>query len=439
MTTALQHGLAPTRTVLPNVAVVIAKRSTISPAVTISASFRAGNVCDPPDKVGLAYFLSRVIDRGTDERDAESIAEALDSRGVVLNATVTRHTFTLSCNALAEDFEPILELIADISRRPTMPEVEIATRRGEIVTSIRQDEDTPAVMAVEGLLNLLYPDGHPYGRRSKGTVGSLERIDRPGLQEFHRRYFSPSGLSLVIVGDVEIERAGEVAARVFGDWEGAAVDLPVLPPVPVPALRRELAIAMMNKAQADIAYGFPTLTRSDPAYYAFSVMNNVLGQYGLGGRLGDNIRERQGMAYYVFSAFDATVAPGPLIVRAGVNPLNVERAIEAIDTELARLAADGVTEGELADAKQYLIGSMPRTLETNAGIAAFLQAEEYFSLGLDHDLRLPGLLAAVTLDQANEVARRFLVPQRAAVVVAGPYEARKSQGAGAQAASKAHP
>jgi zinc protease len=179
---------------------------------------------------------------------------------------------------------------------------------------------------------------------------------------------------------------------------------------------------MMNKAQADIAYGFTTIVRSDPRYYACTLMNNALGQYGIGGRLGDSIRERQGMAYYVFSSFDANVVEGPLVVRAGVNPLNVERALGSIDEEIRRMASDGLTADELADCKQYLIGSIPRLLETNGAIATFLQTAEFFGLGLDHDLRLPALLESVTLDEVNAAARATLDADRASVVVAGPYK-----------------
>jgi len=151
-------------------------------------------------------------------------------------------------------------------------------------------------------------------------------------------------------------------------------------------------------------------------------MNNVLGQYALGGRLGDSIRERQGMAYYVFSAFEPNVGQGPLVIRAGVNPANVDRAIASIDDEVRRMAADGLTPDELTASKRYLTGSMPRMLETNAGIATFLLTCEQFGLGMDHDVQLPGLLNAVTLAQANEVAQRFLVPERATIAIAGPYE-----------------
>ena len=127
------------------------------------------------------------------------------------------------------------------------------------------------------------------------------------------------------------------------------------------------------------------------------------------------------MAYYTFSSLDASLAPGPLVVRAGVSPANVQRAVTSIDLELSRFAAEGPTDRELAESKQYLIGSMPRTLETNAGIATFLQTAELFGLGLDYDLRLPALLGEVSRDQVHEAARATLDPSRATVVVAGPY------------------
>jgi zinc protease len=178
---------------------------------------------------------------------------------------------------------------------------------------------------------------------------------------------------------------------------------------------------MMNKAQTDIAYGFTSITRHDPAYYAFSLMNNVLGQYALGGRLGDSIRERQGMAYYCSSMFEASIIPGPMMVRAGVSAANVQRAVSSIDAELRAVGRDGVTPKELTESRQYLIGSMPRALETNAGIAQFLQNAEFFGLGSDYDRRLPALLGAVTLEDVREAASR-LDPERATIVVAGPYD-----------------
>jgi zinc protease len=306
--------------------------------------------------------------------------------------------------------------------QPAFPDQEIETRKGEVLTAIRQDEDNPAAMAMQALFTMLYPNQHPYGRPSKGSAESVSRIERKHLVDFHEARFAPSTTTVVIVGDVDCGRAVAAAERVFGTWRKPPVDEIALPHPTAAGSRQERVIPMMNKAQADIGYGFTTIVRSDPRYYAFTLMNNALGQYGIGGRLGDSIRERQGMAYYVFSSFDANVVEGPLIVRAGVNPANVDRAIGSIDDEMRRMAAEGMTRDELADCKQYLIGSIPRLLETNGAIATFLQTTEFFGLGLDHDLRLPSLLDAVTLEDVNAAARQTLDVNRAALVVAGPYQ-----------------
>lgn len=421
MTVAAHRGLSPVRTVLDNGAVVIAKQSQTTPAVTVYAAFDAGTVYDPPHLSGLAHFVSRTIDRGTATRPAETIADELDRRGVSLATSVNRHVLSLVCTCLVDDLDPILQILADIVMHPVFPENEITTRRAEIITLIRQDDDNPAVVAMEGFLAELYGSSHGYGRRPRGTVDSAEAIDRDALQQFHTARFGPASLSLVIVGDIEPVGAVEAARAAFGEWRAPSSDIVELPAAPPPWARRVRVVPMMNKAQADVAYGFTSIRRSDSDYYAFWLMNNILGQYSLGGRLGGSIRERQGMAYYAFSSLDANVIPGPLTIRAGVSPANVERAVASIDDELSRLAADGPTDAEMAESKQYLIGSMPRTLETNVGIATFLQTAEFFGLGVDYDVRVPGLLTAITRDEVHEAARRTLRPAQATVVVAGPY------------------
>ena len=420
MTPVAAAGLSPVRHALANGVVLLTEHTATHPAVTIYATLDAGNLHDPGSSLGLANFVARVIDRGTESRSPDEIAEALDGRGVSLTTGVTRHLLSLSCTCLSEDIEAIVSLVADVIRRPSFPPDQVEKRRTAIVTALRQDQDSPAVVATEGLMALLYQGGHPYGRAGRGTVASVEAISRNDLVTFHRRRATPDGLRLVVVGDVEPARVEDLVDRVFGDWRAEAAGVVVPPRVSPAPERRETRHVIAGKPQADIAYGFTTITRDDPRYYALTLMNNVLGQYALGGRLGDNIRERQGMAYYVFSSFDANVAEGPLVVRAGVSPANVDRTLAAIDEEIAKMGRDGVTAAELADSCRYLVGSMPRVLETNAGIASFLHDAEYFGLGLDFDRRLPGLLERVTLDEVNETAATFLTPDRAAIAVAGP-------------------
>ena len=420
MTPATASGLSPVRASLDNGAVLIVQEASATPAVSINATFFAGSLYEPDHLTGLAYLTGRVIDRGTERRDADAIAEELDDRGVSLRVVTTRHTMTLSCTCLTEDFEDVLAIVTDVARRPTFPDAELAKRRAESITAVRQDEDNPAVRAVETLSELLYGREHPYGRRAKGCIETLERIDREAIAGFHARHVRPAVLSLVVVGDVEAGRAIDRASAELEGWTGAPAGPVVVPPPATAAVRRLCRNSMPGKTQSDIAYGFTTISRLDPRHYAYWMMNNILGQFGLGGRLADNIRERQGMAYYAFSSFDPTFGEGPLVVRAGVDPNNVERAIEAIDFEVGQLGEMGPTPVEVEETRAYLIGSISRLLETNSSIAGFLQSCEHYGLGLDYDRRLPGLLEAVTIDEIRSAATDVLHPDRAAVAIAGP-------------------
>jgi zinc protease len=420
VTVTLTRGLSPIRTVLGNGAVVIVQETSTTPAVTINATIRAGGVHEPRSLPGLAFLAGRVLDRGTERRSGAVIAEELDDCGVALRIASSRHMMSVSCTCLSEDFEQVLAIALDVVRHPVFPEQEVAKRKAECVAALRQDEDNPGARALEALFELLYGTTHPYGRRAKGTLESIERMTRADLVAFHEERVSPAAVSVAIVGHVKPEHALERAALELGDWSGSVAADPALPSPPGQPSRRRRVIQMPGKSQSDIAYGFVAIPRLDPRFYAYWVMNNILGEFGLGGRLADNIRERQGMAYYAFSAFDPSIGHGPLVVRAGVDPVNVDRALGAIDLEVGRMGTEGPTAQELAETQQYLIGSIPRTLETNAGIASFLQSEELFGLGLDYDQRLPNYLRGVTLEQVRAAAGEILHPDRAAVAVAGP-------------------
>ena len=413
--------LNPVRCTLANGITILAKETRTTPAVTILAGVRGGAYYDPPGREGTAALVARVLDRGTETRSAEAIADELDGRGASLSVMAGRHQITVSATCLAEDFDTIFELVADVVQRPRFDEDEVRTRRAELVTSILQDEDDPAAVSVDHLMSRLFAD-HPYGRRARGTIATVSQIGRDDLVKFHHDWISPSGTILVVVGDVDPDYVARAAAKFFESWaltrrhEEPVVDMAHR------TTRQLVAVPMMNKAQADIAYGFVGMRRADPDYYAAWVMNNALGQYALGGRLGDSIREKQGMAYYVYSSLDPSLAAGPLMVRAGVAGANVERTIASIDRELHTVRAEGITQKELDESKRYLIGSIPRQLETNAGIAGFLLSVEFFDLGGDYETLLPSLLANVTLDDANRLATRLLDPDRALIVVAGPWQ-----------------
>lgn len=412
-------ALDPLRRTLRNDIVVVAKETNTTPAVTIVVGLRAGAYYDPEGREGTAALVARTLDRGTETHSGSEIADILDGRGASLTVMAGRHQVTVSATCLSEDFDVIFGIVADLIRRPLFDEREVETRRAELLTAILQDEDDPGAVAVDVLMGRLYPH-HPYGRRPRGTAATVEAITRADILAFHRAHFTPEGTTVVVVGDVEPEAVVRASARELESWAARRESEPPVAAV-APLTRRDLAvIPMMNKAQADIAYAFIALRRADPDYYAGWVMNNALGQYALGGRLGDSIREKQGMAYYVYSNLDASLAEGPLMIRAGVAAPHIERTLASIDHELALVRDEGLTAKELDESKRYLVGSIPRQLETNAGIAGFLLSAEFHGLGSDYDRRLPGLLEAVSLDGVHRVAVRLLT--RAAIAVAGPWQ-----------------
>lgn len=420
-------GLNPRRVTLDNGVTVIAKSNHTTPAVSTLIGVRTGAYADPPEREGTAALCARVLDRGTVTRSADAIADDLDGRGASLSVIAGRHQMALAATCLSDDFPSVLALVADVARHPRFADDEIATRRDNLITSIRQELDNPASVAGDAFMKALY-GSHPYARQVRGTVATVEAIRRQDLVRFHQRGFEPSAITVVIVGDVDEEASIASISKLFGDWPSsssakAPEDRPflIVPDAPIISQRQLVSVPMMNKSQADVVYGFIGIRRSDPDYTAMSVMNNALGQYAIGGKLGDSIRERQGMAYYVYSSLDATFGQGPFLIRAGVNAANVEKTIASIDAELTAIIEHGFTDQEIDESKSYMIGAIPRQLETNAAIAAFLLSVETFGLGLDYDQRLPALIGAVTKDAAGAAARRLLEPARATVAVAGPW------------------
>ncbi|HYB97309.1 MAG TPA: pitrilysin family protein [Vicinamibacterales bacterium] len=429
-------GLNPKRVTLDNGVTVIAKANHTNPTVSMLIGVRTGAYADPPDREGTAALCARVLDRGTVTRSADAIADDLDGRGASLSVIAGRHQMAVAATCLADDFAAVLALAGDVTRHPRFADEEIATRKETLITSIRQEEDNPASMAGDAFMKALYGD-HPYGRQVRGTVASVEAIRRQDLVRFHQKGFAPSAITVVVVGDVEEDTAIAAVAKLFGDMPSTSQptgerSIVSVPDVATSAARQLVSVPMMNKAQADVVYGCLGIRRLDPDYMAISVMNNALGQYAIGGKLGDSIRERQGMAYYVYSSLDATFGQGPFLIRAGVSAANVEKTIASIDAELTAVIENGFTEQEIEESKSYLIGSIPRQLETNAAIASFLLSSDTFDLGLDYDVRLPALIGAVTKDAADRAARRLLDPSKATIAVAGPWAAdtRATEGSG---------
>ena len=401
-------------------AIVVARRNTMTPAVTFLFSFDAGSAFDPPRAPGLAALTARMIDRGTPHESAADLAEEIERRGASIEISSNRQTVMFTATCLVEDFDDMLALAARMARTPSFPVAQLELRRRETLTRLVQDAENTASLAGARFFERLYGAGHPYAHPPRGTVESIEKMTRGDLEGFHQERMRPARMAVAVVGDMEPVAACDRVERALGAWDSKpAANGDTLPKPAAPPARDISTIEVPGKSQSDIAYGFLGPGRLDEGYYAFWIMNTVLGQYGMGGRLGENIRERQGMAYYASSSYDAHRIPGPLLVRAGVDPANVDRTLAAIDFEVTCIARDGITADEHANAVRYLTGSIPRMLETNAGIAQFLISVEQFGLGDDFDRRLPALLSAVTREEASASAA-LLDPARAVIAVAGP-------------------
>jgi zinc protease len=409
-----------TRHVLPNGMVALIQRNPSSPTVSVRGDVRVGAANEPAERSGLAVFTGAALIRGTARRTFQQIVAETEALGATVNAGGGMHSSGFGGRALSEDLSLILGILADMLRSPTFPAHEIERLRGQFLMSLRESEQETRTQASRAARTLLFPPEHPYSRLTSGRIETVQAITRDDMVAFHQMYH-PAVTTIAIVGDVDPPAVIEEIERVFGTWELSAAPprqhLLAAPPLAGIA-RRD--ITLPGKVQSDVIWGVHGLSRTDPDYYIASVANMILGRIGLGGRLGDNVRERQGLAYSCGSSLDADLGAGPWAALAGVNPANVERAIDAIVHEIAQFCADGPTDEELNDARDFMTGSLALGLETNDGIASTLLGIERYGLGLDYIVRYPGLIRAIGAEQIVEVSRKYLSTENYIVVVAGP-------------------
>ncbi|MFQ3662393.1 MAG: pitrilysin family protein [Chloroflexaceae bacterium] len=415
------RGIAgATRYVAANGLVALIQRNPSAPTVSVRGEVRVGAVHETASQNGLAAFTGAALIRGAGERTFQQIVAETEDRGCSVNAGGGLHTSGFAGKALVEDLPLILAILADMLARPTFPPHEVEKLRGQVLTALRESEQETSTQAWRAARALLYPSEHPYSRLTSGTIETVQALMREDLLRFHQLYH-PAATTVAIVGDVEPEAVIATLESSLGAWQPVGpppgLDLPPVPPLNA-VLRRD--VPMSGKIQSDVVWAVHGLRRTDPDYYPAMMANMILGRLGIGGRLGENVREEQGMAYYCYSNLDADVGAGPWSAVAGVNPANVERAIEALLHEVARFVAEGPTEQEVSDARAYLTGSLVLSLETNDGIAAALLAIERFGLGLDFIERYPAIIGAVTSDQIADAARRYLSTERYVLAVAGP-------------------
>ena len=224
-----------------------------------------------------------------------------------------------------------------------------------------------------------------------------------------------------MVGAVEPKKAIDAIGRVLGDWENPnQVELPQMPELKRLDETVKRHVKIDGKSQADLIIGTNGPRRTDEDFIAASLGNSILGQFGMGGRIGDAVREKAGLAYYAYSNLSAGIGPGSWSASAGVNPTNVKKASDLIIKELKRFIKSGVTKEELSDSQANFIGRLPLSLESNGGVAGALINIERYSLGLDYYRRYPDLVKSVTRADIVDVARKYIDPERLAIATAGP-------------------
>ncbi len=412
-----------TRVTLDNGLTILVKDNPHNASLTLRGRIRAGGLFDTPQTNGLAHFTTAALQRGTRHRTFQKLNEELDRYGMSFGIGAGIETIGFNGKSLVEDFDRLLNLAADVVMHPIFPRDETEKLRAEILADLKEAEQDTAHVAYREFRKLCYPSAHPYHRLSDGTPATVKRLTRAQMREFHTRYFRPDLTTLVVVGDVRADVAIEKIARAFGKWRAAGAP-PLSAITSAPPLKQisRRVVPLDGKTQADVVLGFPALCRADPDFYALSLGDLIFGRLGLYGRLGASVRDEQGLAYYVFSSIEAGLGAGPWSVRAGVNPKNLERAIEGILAEIRRLRSAQVTQDELDEARDFLTGSLALRLETNDGVAAILSDIELFDLGLDYLQRYPQIIRSITAEQILAVVQKYAQVENYALAIAGPVE-----------------
>ncbi len=414
------HGFV--RTELANGIVVLAQPRPGSEAVEVSISIAAGQSATGETMPGLPAIMARMLNRGTGSHTFEQFNEAIDGLGAVIAVDADRDEVEVSFHSLAEDLEAVFSLTAEVTLDPVFPEDELEKVRQQAITGLREQEMDTGSMASRAVREQLYPVGHPYRIPVSGEIESVSALTSADLAAYHRRSFGPNVTTIALVGGVaSLDAVVAQVERVFGSWTMPVPAARDVPPVQAPAATIDRSYVIEGKSQADIAIAYPSLPRSlDKPYFAVNMANVILGQLGLMGRLGANVRDKQGLAYYASSSFGGGTANSVWSARAGVDPGNIRRALDAILFEVRRIREEHVTPEELADAKSYLIGSLPLGLESLGGVAALLLAIEKFGLGLDYLERYPAYIQDLTRDDLLQAAQAYLDPERLVIGIAGP-------------------
>ena len=294
-----------TRVVLDNDITILTRDNFNSPSVVLQGYLPGGSLYDPQGQLGLAHFTATSLMRGTQYHSFQEIYNSLESVGASLGFGASVHNINFGGRALAEDLSLLLELLAGCLYTPVFPQEHVERLRAQFLTNLairEQDTEERASLALD---ETLFPN-HPYGRPEDGYPDSIRSIQRENLVQFHQKNFGPRGMVIVVVGAVTADRVIELVQSKLGDWindrQSSSYSLPDYQPL-IKTVRQH--IPLPGKSQTDLLIGMHGPCRTAPEYLAASLGNNILGQFGMMGRIGDAVRERAGLAYHASTSLNS--------------------------------------------------------------------------------------------------------------------------------------
>ena len=415
------HSDSISRVKLDNGLTLLVYENAAVRSVNIMGSIHAGSIYERPDKSGLASLTALALMTGTANRSFDDIHSALEDIGAEFAVRGDVHKIGLFGKALAEDLPRLLEIANDALRQPIFPDEHIERLRGERLTWLQYSSFDTRYRAAKAMRETLYPQPHPYHYGTHGTEETTAAISRGDLMRYRETHFGPRGMILVIVGAIQTDEVIQQVTELFGDWQNPhqPAVAAVTAPDKLSGSQRQF-VAVPGKTQSDIKMGAIGPARQAADYLPAQLANSILGEFGMMGHIGKNVREQKGLAYYAFSQLGGGHGPDPWSVSAGVSPDNVELALDSIMEEIERLISETVSDDDLADNQSYFTGRLPLRLESNEGLASHIHSMESYGLGLDYLADYRDSIYRITKEDLLKAARNYLKPAEMVTAVAGP-------------------
>lgn len=389
------------------------------PVAQVNLLVFSGTGDDPAGKFGVASLTAAMLEEGAGARSSLEIADAIDFLGADLNVTSGSDSAAVRLHVPVARLADALPIMADVALRPTFPRAELERLRTERLTNILQARDNPATVNATAYARVLYGPTHRYGTPGAGTAMSLRSITTEDLRAHYAAMFQPRNAALIVVGDVTPANVLPLLEGSFGRWTTSApAPAPARPAdAPQHALRIVYLVDKPGAAQSEIRIGWIGVPRSTPDHFPLLIMNTILGG-SFSSRLNLNLRERNGYAYGASSAFDMRLSAGPFAAAAAVQTDKTSEALKEFVDELNAIARP-VPADELARAKNYVALQYPGNFESTADISRQLENLLVYRLPEDYFSTYVANVEAVTAADVLRVARRYIQPNRFAVVITG--------------------